>query len=288
MHDHSHDLTLGISFLLGAIHALEPGHGKTAMLVYLAGGKRNVWHPIVMGLSTAVTHSVSLMAIAGAVHLAHHMATGDHHHETQVSAALQWLSALLVIAVGLWMLLQARRGNATRCCGHHHHDHGHTHEHDRGHTHDHAQGHTHGHAQGHTHGHDGVDCSGHSHAAGEAVAGRRDDASGLGWLDRLRRGSSYSTTALLGVAVGLLPCPSALAAYFTGLSAGNPASAYLIIGLFALGIASSLTVVGVALQRFGRHFGSGTGRLAAMPWPLVRALIILGIGTFYTLRLTVA
>ena len=34
---HSHELTLGFAFGLGAIHALEPGHGKTAMLLYLAG-----------------------------------------------------------------------------------------------------------------------------------------------------------------------------------------------------------------------------------------------------------
>ncbi|MCP4772921.1 MAG: cobalt transporter, partial [Planctomycetaceae bacterium] len=26
---HSHELTLGLAFGLGAIHALEPGHGKT-------------------------------------------------------------------------------------------------------------------------------------------------------------------------------------------------------------------------------------------------------------------
>ncbi len=250
MHDHSHEITLGISFLLGALHALEPGHGKTAMLVYLAGGKRTVWHPIVMGLSTALTHSVSLIAIASAVHLAHHLATGDHHHEEQVSAGLQWASAVLVLGVGVWMLVQARRGKSVRCCGH---DHGadHSHSHVDG---DHAVG----------------DCSSHTTSEPDP------------------RRTSYSTTALLGIAVGLLPCPSALAAYFTGLSAGNPGSAYLIIGLFALGIATSLTVVGVLLQRFGQRLNFGTGRLAAVPWPLVRAALILGIGAFYTLRLTVA
>lgn len=243
MHDHSHEITLGISFLLGALHALEPGHGKTAMLVYLAGGKRTVWHPIVMGLSTAVTHSVSLIAIASAVHLAHHLATGDHHHEERVSAGLRWASAVLVLGVGVWMLVQARRGKVVRCCGH---DHGHG-----------------------DHGHATDDCSSHTTPEPDP------------------RRTSYSTTALLGIAVGLLPCPSALAAYFTGLSAGNPASAYLIIGLFALGIATSLTVVGVLLQRFGQRLNVGTGRLAAVPWPLVRATLILGIGAFYTLRLTV-
>ena len=268
MHDHSHELTLGISFLLGAVHALEPGHGKTAMLVYLAGGKKTIWHPIVMGLSTALTHSVSLIAIASAVHLAHHLAAGDHHHEEQVSSVLQWASAMLVLAVGLWMLVQARRGKAVRCCGHHHAD-------SQACDHDHAK-----HDHGHSRAPDAALPVASLSVAGDQPDGRHGSREG--------RASSYSTTALLGIAVGLLPCPSALAAYFTGLSVGNPASAYLIIGLFALGIASSLTVVGVALQRFGQRLKASEGRLAAVPWPLVRAGLILGIGAFYTLRLTVA
>jgi len=72
MHDHSNELTLGIAYFLGALHALEPGHGKTAMLVYLSGERRSVWHPIVMGLSSGVAHSVSLVVIALVVRLTHH------------------------------------------------------------------------------------------------------------------------------------------------------------------------------------------------------------------------
>lgn len=49
MHQHTHELTLGLAFFLGALHALEPGHGKTAMLVYLSGERRGYWHPLVMG-----------------------------------------------------------------------------------------------------------------------------------------------------------------------------------------------------------------------------------------------
>lgn len=241
------------------------------MLVYLAGGKRTVWHPIVMGLSTALTHSISLIAIASAVHLAHHLATGDHHHEEHVSTGLQWSSALLVLAVGVWMLVQARRGKAVRCCGHEHGTNRCRSGRDR-------------------HGHEGVaedaEDAGHANRHGRGHAAGDGDSHATPAPET--RPASYSTTALLGIAVGLLPCPSALAAYFTGLSAGNPASAYLIIGLFALGIATSLTVVGVLLQRFGQRLNFGTGRLAAVPWPLVRAALILGIGAFYTLRLSVA
>lgn len=97
------------SFFLGALHALEPGHGKTAMFVYLLDGRRSFWHPIVMGLSTAVSHSISLFAIAFGVHLAHHVISGDHNHEGHVSVTLQWISAMLVVAVSGFLMVQAAR-----------------------------------------------------------------------------------------------------------------------------------------------------------------------------------
>ena len=98
---HTHDLTLGLAFGLGALHALEPGHGKTAMLVYFAENRRSLLHPLVVGVSSAVSHSVSLVAIAAVVHLAHHLMTGDHHHENHdVTQLLRWISAGLVLVVG--------------------------------------------------------------------------------------------------------------------------------------------------------------------------------------------
>ncbi|WDI42492.1 HoxN/HupN/NixA family nickel/cobalt transporter [Bremerella sp. P1] len=249
MHNHTHELTLGFAFLLGAIHALEPGHGKTAMLVYLAGEKRSLWHPVVMGLSTALSHSISLFAIAFAVHLTHHVVAGDHHHEHFVSDLLQWISAGLVLCVGAWMLWKAMSGKKTACCHHHSHDSGCKH-------------------------HDLVQL-------GALVSSESDDS-----MKKSSSKSSFSTTALLGIAVGLLPCPSALVAYFTGLSTGQPWVAYGIIALFAAGIATSLSGVGLCLQLFGERLTNVSQRAKHLPWPHIRAALILAIGLFYVVRLT--
>jgi len=246
MHDHTHELTLGFAFLLGAVHALEPGHGKTAMFVYLAGGKRSLWHPVVIGLSTAVSHSVSLFAIAFAVHLTHHVVAGDHHHEHVVSDVLQWISAGLVLCVGIWMLWKAVAGKKTACCHHHAHDHDSCCEHD-----------------------DLVQL-------GSSPQPETHETSSK---------SSLSTTALLGIAVGLLPCPSALVAYFTGLSTGQPWVAYGIIALFAAGIATSLSCVGICLQIFGKRLENVSSKAKDLPWAHIRAILILGIGLFYMVRL---
>ena len=234
MHEHTHELTLGLAFFLGAIHALEPGHGKTAMLVYLSGERRGFWHPVVMGLSSALAHSVSLLAIAFIVHLTQHAITGDHHHENeQIVSVMQWLSGLLVLTVGIWMLISASRAKEKTCgCAHH-----------------------------------------------------RDQKCDSETPSKKR---SYSMSALLGVAFGLLPCPSALAAYFTGIATGMPIAAYAVIALFAAGIASSLTVVGLLVQRFGERLFKHEGWLARLPWAHLRAFVILAVGVAYTYRAAMA
>jgi len=97
--------------------------------------------------------------------------------------------------------------------------------------------------------------------------------------------TSYSMSAALGVAFGLLPCPSAMAAYFTSMSAGSPIAAYGVIGLFAAGIASSLTLVGVLIQVFGGRLLKSGSWLSRLPWQAFRAALILCIGIFYTWQL---
>ena len=185
MHSHTHQITMGLAFFLGAVHALEPGHGKTAMLVYLADKRRNMLHPLLMGISSAVSHSVSLIGIAFLVHAAHHALSGNADDASE--SAQFWLRAVsssVVVCVGLWMLYSARSTTQTThscSCSHHRAE---------------------------------SKCDGDSDS--ETPAG---DASG-------DQNSGYSVSMLLGAAFGMLPCPSAVAAYLTGMAHGSPAEAY--------------------------------------------------------------
>ena len=232
MHAHTHQLTMGLAFFLGAIHALEPGHGKTAMLVYLADQRRSIIHPLLMGISSATSHSLSLVGIAFLVHAAHFAVTGQAGNASD--SAQFWLraiSAAVVMGVGLWMLAAARRAQpASSCsCGGHHDD---EHHHD---------------------------------SKPEPV-------------EDTNRTAGYSASVLLGAAFGMLPCPSAVAAYLTGMAHGSPTEAYASIGLFACGIATSLTAVGIVVQRFGSRLLNGTNRLSQLPWATVRAVVVLLVG----------
>ncbi len=87
-------------------------------------------------------------------------------------------------------------------------------------------------------------------------------------------------SALLNAAFGLMPCPSAMAAYFSGLSSGSRVTSYIVIGLFTAGIATSLTLVGMVIQVFEIRFNNTESRLIRLPWNYIRAGLITAIGLF--------
>lgn len=237
MHSHAHELTLGLAFGLGALHALEPGHGKTAMLAYFASERGSLIHPIIAGISSAISHSVSLMAIAAMVHLTHHLITGDHHHHNDtVTSSMQWISAGLIVVVGLWMLLSAWRATPTKC-----------------------------------------GCGAHHEPCGETEKPEKPETTS-------KMKSGYSKSALLGIAFGLLPCPSAMAAYFTSMSEGSPVAAYAVIGLFAAGIATSLSITGIVMQVLGKRLSRRDWKLPQLPWAYIRGGMITCVGLFYMFR----
>ena len=236
MHTHTHQITMGLAFFLGAVHALEPGHGKTAMLLYLSHKRRSFLHPLVMGISSAVSHSLSLIGVAMLVHAAQYAVTGttDTASDT-VEFWLRAISAALVMSVGAWMLISARRSDSpTPCCS----------------------------------------CGNHSeHQHSD------DSPSGGGEGNhKSDHRSDLSVSVLLGAAFGLLPCPSAVAAYLTGMAHGSATEAYTSIALFAVGIATSLTFVGLVIQRFGSLLSNGTSGLSKLPWATMRAVLVMAVG----------
>ena len=60
----SESLTITSIFLLGCLHALEPGHGKTFLLAYTIGGKLDFQKILLLTASLLVSHFVVLSIIA--------------------------------------------------------------------------------------------------------------------------------------------------------------------------------------------------------------------------------
>lgn len=85
--------------LLGALHAMEPGHAKALTASYLIGIKGTKKDSILLGLSVAATHSLAVILISMiGVWLGNEAFTGH---------ATEWLergSGFVAIAIGSWML----------------------------------------------------------------------------------------------------------------------------------------------------------------------------------------
>jgi nickel/cobalt transporter (NicO) family protein len=87
----------------------------------------------------------------------------------------------------------------------------------------------------------------------------------------------------MGASAGLIPCPSALVVLLGAISQHQVALGLVLITMFSLGLAMTLTVLGLAVvyaQRFTNRF-SFSGRLATA-LPAVSALVIVGAGCVLT------
>jgi ABC-type nickel/cobalt efflux system permease component RcnA len=135
---------LGIAFILGAAHALTPGHGKTIVAAYLVGSRGTLKHAAFLGAMVTFTHTVSVFLLGLAT-----MFLFQYVVPQNVIQVLGAISGLSIVAIGAWMLYKRVRASHPP---HHHHHH---HEHDDHHHHDHPHG-----PDGHTHLPDEVSWSG--------------------------------------------------------------------------------------------------------------------------------
>ncbi len=129
-------LTAGWAPALGALHALEPGHGKSLVAAYLVGTRGRIFDAVILGIVVTVTHTAAAIVLGAVVAF-----FGDALTEGDARRWLQVASAGLVIAIGAWMFWRLTRGGH-----HHHHHHGHDHDHGEHEDHNHDDEHGHSHA----------------------------------------------------------------------------------------------------------------------------------------------
>lgn len=109
------------AFLLGAAHALTPGHGKTIVAAYLVGSRGRVMDAVLLGSVVTLTHTASVFALGLATLYASQSVSLD-----RIYPVLATLSGALVAGIGAWLLATRWRGTFTAS---HHHPHDHTHSH---------------------------------------------------------------------------------------------------------------------------------------------------------------
>src|SRR5258708_38253068 len=54
---------LAVAFILGAAHALTPGHGKTIVAAYLIGARGTIRHAVLLGGIVTFTHTITVFVL---------------------------------------------------------------------------------------------------------------------------------------------------------------------------------------------------------------------------------
>jgi ABC-type nickel/cobalt efflux system permease component RcnA len=206
---------IAIAFVMGAGHALTPGHGKTIVAAYLVGSRGTPRHAAFLGAMVTFTHTISVFALGLAT-----LFLTKYINQEKITQVLGAISGITIVIIGAslfykrLMKLRADRAHAlAHAMGHVHH-HGHSH----GHTHDHHQGHTHDHDHHHGPG-------GHSHVPEGDIT--------LGSL------------IALGASGGLVPCPSAMVILLVSIALGRVGLGLVLLVSFSLGLAIVLMTIGM-------------------------------------------
>ncbi|MDQ3701540.1 MAG: hypothetical protein M3442_11565 [Chloroflexota bacterium] len=271
-------LALLTALVLGGVHALSPGHGKTIVGAYLVGSRGTARHALFLGTTVTVVHTAGVFALGLATLLATQYVVPE-----RVYPWMSLVSGLLVLGMGL-SLVRARLTAVQRSASLH--DHGDGLDHDHGHRHSHD-----GHGRSHdddahsAHGHDSHDDS-HDHGFGShshVIPG--ENGAPVTWRSLLA----------LGISGGLLPCPSALVVMLGGIALQRVAFALLLIVAFSIGLAATLIAIGLTMVYSGRLAGrlglverlggstSATARVARA-LPVVSAGVVALAGFVLTLE----
>jgi nickel/cobalt transporter (NicO) family protein len=229
------------ALVLGGVHALGPGHGKTLMAAYLVTTQGRRRDALALGGIVSLMHTASVLALA--LFLA---TIGKDLAVERVYPVLTVVAGALVTGVG-GNLLRRRLAARSRAAD------ARTHVHAQGE----ADGHDHPHDHGHPHGPDT-----HTHEVPDGV-----------------RPLSRAGLVALGTSGGLFPSPSAVVVLVGAFALGRAGLGLALIAAFSVGLAAVLVGVGLVLVA-GRDRLDASGatlRLAWLPIAGAVAMTVLGV-----------
>ena len=105
-------VSIGIALLaaviaagLGALHALEPGHGKTIVAAYLVGSKGTARHALLLGMVVTISHTAGVYFLGGIT-----LYTQKYILPDRIYPFLGVLSGILIAGTGCFLFLQRYMG----------------------------------------------------------------------------------------------------------------------------------------------------------------------------------
>ena len=267
-------LALLVAAGLGAVHALEPGHGKTVLAAYLVGTRGTARHALYLGLVVTATHTAGVYLLGAVTLYASHYVVPERLYPW-----LGALSGLIIAALGGYLFLRRYAGMAQV----HGHSHAHAHAHDH-----HAETHAQAHAYVHSHAHASES---HRHASGQAHSHAQTHhrhAAPTGHHHHHLPGETVTFRELvtLGITGGIVPCPAALVVLLSAMAMHRIGFGLLLIVAFSVGLAAVLIAVGL-LMVYARQFMArfqAEGPLVTRWLPLASAAAVTVFGVVMTIQ----
>ena len=253
-------ITIMAAFAFGAIHAIEPGHGKALLAFTLVGSRATTKQAAILAASLTFAHTIGVILLG----IVLFFVTG-FVPET-IYPWITLVSGVAIAVVGGRSLARYVRGIQPFAHAHvHEHPHAHPHEHD----------HDHRHAASHAHGHDHTHPVSHSHDATHSH-GPDGHSHVIPGSQPIQFGSAV-WAALSG---GIAPCPAAIILLIAAVNSHRIGYGLLLIVIFGLGLASVLTGLGLAVVRGAAWIASNAKyeRLVRFG-PLASAMLISIIGS---------
>ena len=94
-----------IAMGLGALHALEPGHGKTLVAAYLVGSRGTAWHAVLLGVMVTLAHTAGVYALGAVTLYASRYVVPE-----KLYPWLGAISGLIIVVLGVWLFLRRWMG----------------------------------------------------------------------------------------------------------------------------------------------------------------------------------
>jgi ABC-type nickel/cobalt efflux system permease component RcnA/Tol biopolymer transport system component len=252
-----------IAVLLGALHALSPGHGKTIVAAYLVGAQGKFYHAFALGAIVTLTHTGSVFVL-GLLTL-----TASRYFMTvDILPILEFVSGVLIFFLGIGLLYPRLRGWRIN-------------------------------RQRQRQMQKSPPVVAPKAGGGTRVVVNQPieeigpphshDPSEFGYIPRgLSQGNPlaeirWRSLVTLGISGGLVPCPDAIAILLIAVTINRIAFGLSLIAAFSVGLAVILIVIGLLIVQGKRLFE----RLrwfdrVAYAVPVLSALVVLGLGAALT------
>src|ERR1700709_1591704 len=91
------------SFWAGVVHAATPGHGKTIAAAYIVGARGRPVDAVILGVFVTLSHVSGIVLVGGLASIG-----SSWFVPARTEAILALAMALVVVALGLWMLWTQR------------------------------------------------------------------------------------------------------------------------------------------------------------------------------------